>query len=158
QVPSLGQAQRRALADHLLELHGNKKAPLPPASESAVMRLLAVLDDPRVEAVLWDRVLAPHPPEGRAAALQSLGQWAGSPAKDHLQRLFTCAADPDFRVAAPALVLLKNLPPNDRALPSWLSLLRHAADVAVRQLALERVADRDSAEVADALLQQISHP
>jgi hypothetical protein len=74
-----------------------------------------------------------------------------------LKRLFACAADKDFRLAAPALVLLKNLPVEARAVPEWLTLLE-AADVAVRKLAMEKVGDRDSAEVADALLRQLNHP
>jgi len=41
--------------------------------------------------------------------------------------------------------------------PEWLALLE-AADVAVRKLAMEKVGDRDSAEVADALLRQLNHP
>jgi HEAT repeat protein len=157
QIPTLAPAQRQALTDQLLQLLGNKKSPPPPASEPALLRLLAALDDPRAAAVLWDRTLPPHPPEARAAALQALGKWVSSPAKEQLKRLFTCAADPDFRVAAPALVILRNLPAGDRALPEWLSLLQ-APDVAVRQVAMEKVGDRDTAEVADALVQQLHHP
>ncbi len=156
-VPTLTPGHRKALAEHLLELTGNKKEPLSTASESAVLRLLAALDDPRVEAVLWERVVPPHPTEVRAAALQALGKWVEAPNKEQLKRLFACAADKDFRLAAPALVLLKNLPVEARAVPEWLTLLE-AADVAVRKLAMEKVGDRDSAEVADALLQQLNHP
>src|SRR5205823_5563281 len=110
QIPTWGAKQCSSLADALLELLGNKKSPPPAASESAVVRLVAALDDPRAAAVLWDRIVAPHPTEVRAAALQALGKWITSPGKDQLKRLFTCAADPDFRVAAPALLLLKGLP------------------------------------------------
>jgi HEAT repeat protein len=157
QVPTLGKAQRRAWADQLLHLAEDETAPLPPPAEAAVVRLLAALDDPRAGAALWDRTLPPHPPEVRAAALQALGKWVTSPEKDQLRRLFACAAEPDFRVAAPALVILKRLPVEDRAVPEWLALLR-APDVAVRQLALEKLGDRDTQEVADALLEQLRHP
>jgi hypothetical protein len=157
QVPTLSASQRRALADHLLGLLEDPPAELPPASETAVVRLLAALDDPRVGAVLWDRILPSHPLPMRVAALQALGRWVNSPGKDQLRRLFTCAADPDFRVAAPALVLLKDLPVTDRNLPEWLSLLQ-APDVAVRHAALGKLGERDSAAVADALLAQADHP
>ncbi len=93
----------------------------------------------------------------RAAALQALGKWTTSPSKEQLKRLFACATDSDFRLAAPALVLLKNLPVAERTVPEWLTLLQ-ASDVAVRKLAMEKIGDRDSAEVAEALLQQLSHP
>jgi hypothetical protein len=89
--------------------------------------------------------------------LQALGKWAAAPTKDRLQRLFTCAADTDFRVAAPALLLLQRLPADAKSAPQWLTLL-HAPDVAVRQLALSKVGDRDTADVAAALLDQLSHP
>ena len=157
QVPGLTPAHRKGLAEHLLELATDKKHPLSPASESAVLRLLAALDDPRAEAVLWERIVPPHPPEVRAAALQALGKWSNAPSKEQLRRLFACATDSDFRLAAPALVLLKNLPAGDRAVTEWLTLLE-AADVAVRKLALEKIGDRDTAEVADALLRQLDHP
>jgi HEAT repeat protein len=157
QVPSFNPAQRRGLAEQLLGLLGNKKAPPPPASEAALVRVLAALNDPEAAAVLWDRTLPPHPPEVRAAALQALGRWVYSPGKEQLRRLFTCAADPDFRVAAPALVILKALPVGQRAAAEWLALLR-APDVAVRRLALEKLGDRDEGEVAAALLEQLDHP
>src|SRR5579885_3723500 len=51
EIPTMTAASRQALADHLLGLlSGAKKAPLPPPSESAVVRLLAALGDPRAEA------------------------------------------------------------------------------------------------------------
>jgi HEAT repeat protein len=157
QVPSLTPAHRKALADQLLELTGNKKEPLSPSSESAMLRLLAALDDPRAEAVLWERIVPPYSLEVRAAALQALGKWASSPSKEQLKRLFACATDRDFRLAAPALVLLKNLPVAERTVPEWLTLFQ-APDVAIRKLALDKIGDRDTAEVAGALLEQLHHP
>lgn len=157
QVPTLTATHRKTLGEQLLGLVGNKKEPLNPHSESAVLRLLAALDEPRAEALLWDRIVPSYPLEVRTAALQALGKWANTPGKEQLKRLFACALDPDFRLAAPALVLLKKLPVGERAVAEWLTLLQ-ASDVAVRQLALEKIGDRDSAEVAAALLQQIYHP
>ncbi|HTU89454.1 MAG TPA: HEAT repeat domain-containing protein [Gemmataceae bacterium] len=157
QVPGLTPAHRKALADQLLELMKNKKEPLSPPATTVVLRLLAALDDPRAEAVLWERIVPPYPLEVRAAALQALGKWAASPGKEQLKRLFACATDSDFRLAAPALVLLKDLPVGERTVPEWLTLLQ-ASDVAVRKLALDKIGGRDTAEVAAALLQQIHHP
>lgn len=157
QVPALTPAHRKTLGEQLLGLIGNKKEPLSPLSESAVLRLLAALDEPRAEAVLWDRIVPPYSLEVRTAALQALGKWANQPGKEQLKRLFACALDSDFRLAAPALVLLKKLPVGERTATEWLTLLQ-ASDVAVRQLAMEKIGDRDSAEVAEALLRQIHHP
>lgn len=157
QLATLTTAHRRTLAEQLLEMMKDKKHPLNAVSESAVLRLLTALDDPRIEAILWERIASPHPPEVRAAALQALGKWRTTPGKEQLKRLIACATDTDFRLAAPALVLLKNLPVGERAATEWLTLLQ-AADVAVRKLALEKIGDRDSAETAEALLQQLDHP
>ncbi len=157
QMPTLTPAHRKTLAEQLLEPIGNKKEPLPTHSEAAVLRLLAALDDPRAEKVLWERIAPSHPLEIRTAALHALGKWAASPSKEQLKRLFACALETDFRVAGPALVLLKNLPVGERTVTDWLTLLQ-ASDAAVRKLALEKVGDRDSAEVAEALMQQIQHP
>lgn len=156
-IPTLGKAQHRALTDELLKLANVKKEPLPPSTESAVVRLLSVLDDQRAAGALWDRVLRPHPPEIRAAALQALGKWISNPSKDQLERLFTCAGESEFTIAAPALMILKGLPINDRTAASWLKLLR-APDMAGRRLAMEKIGDRDSDDVVQALLEQIRHP
>jgi len=158
QIPSLSAAQKKAWADHILQLADRKKSktPLAPVSEAAVVRLLAALDDPRAEPVLWGCILPPHPPEVRAAALQALGKWSEAPNKEQLKRLFTCAAERDFRLAAPALAILNRLSVNERSLPDWLSLF-DAPDMAVRRMALEKLGDRDSPAVAEALLQQLNH-
>jgi HEAT repeat protein len=156
QIPAMAPAQRQAWTDHLLELAGDREGGLSTATRAAVVRLMAALHDPRVGAALWEKIAPPHPPEVRAAALQGLGKWADAPAKDQLKRLFACAAEPDFRIAAPALVLLRKLPVSDRALSDWLGLFR-APDVAVRRLALEKVGDRDTAETAAALAEQLRH-
>ena len=51
-------------------------------------------------------------------ALQALGSLAGPIKKDHLSLLLTCAWRPSFRVAAPALLLLKPLEVSARQRPS----------------------------------------
>ncbi len=157
QIPTLAAPQRQAWTDHLLDLAGDRKTALSPGNQAAVVRLLAALDDPRAGAALWDKVAPPHPAEVRAAALQAVGKWAESPTKDQLKRLFAAAADKDFRIAAPALVILQRLPVNDKLAPEWLELLK-APDVAVRRLAMDKVGDRDTAETAAALVRQLRHP
>ena len=156
QIPTLAAAQRHAWTDQLLELAGDREAAPSTATQAAVVRLLAALDDPRAGAALWEKVAPPNPPKVRAAALQGLGKWADAPTKDQFKRLFASAADPDFRIAAPALVILQKLPAPDRASPEWLGLFR-APDVAVRRLALEKVGDRDAPETAAALVEQLRH-
>jgi hypothetical protein len=156
QVPTLTPAHRQALADQLVGLLENEKD-LPPASEAGVVRLLAALDDPRAEAVLWERTGPGKPRAMRGAALQALGKWATAPDKAQLQRLFDCAADRDFRVAAPALMILQAQPVDTRTLPGWVSLL-HAPDIAARRAALDKLAAQDTAAVAEALVGQLGHP
>jgi hypothetical protein len=156
QIPSFAADQRGSLTDQLLQMLGNKKTPLSSASEGGAVRLLAALGDERASAVLWDRVLPPHPPEIRAAAVQAIGGWVSSPNKDQLKRLLTCAADRDFRIAGPALLILKRLPVAEKSLSEWLTLF-DAADVASRRLALEKLGERDTEEVAQAILKQTRH-
>jgi hypothetical protein len=158
EVPSFSAAQRRALADHVLELVKPRKGfALPPASETALIRLLAVLGDPRGAAALWARIEPPYPPELRAAALQALGTLPFPSGTDKLKRLLACACHTDFRVAAPALMILKSIPVTDRATRDWLALL-DAPDAATKRFGLQKLAGRDSAEVAEALLRQLSYP
>src|SRR5262245_203937 len=156
QVPTLTSAQKKTLGGQVLELLDAREPPTP-IQETAMVRILVALDDPRVADVLWDRIVPPHPPEVRAAALQSLGKWVKAPGKEQMKRLFTCAAEADFRLAAPALMILKELPESAKAADGWLSLLS-APDVMVRRVAIEKVGDRDKADVAEALLQQLQHP
>jgi hypothetical protein len=156
EVPAYEKGKRQELGDSLVRLAGNKKEPLGPASEVAVVRLLAALDNPQTADVLWDRIGPGHPPEVRAAALHGLGKWADAPGKEQLKRLFACASDADFRLAAPALVILRRLPVQDRAVPEWLSLMQ-APDPAIRRLALDKVGDRDTEAVAAAMLEQFGH-
>src|SRR5262249_19075936 len=131
--------------------------PAAPPTEAAAVRLLMALDDPRAADYFWDRTMPPRPAEVRAAALQAIGNWIKSPDKEQLRRLFACATDPDFAVAAPALVILNRLPVDKRTADEWLTLLR-APDIAARRLALEKIGDRDTGEVATGVLEQLKHP
>jgi HEAT repeat protein len=158
EAPAISESQRRALADQVLALVKPKRgAPLPPASESALVRLLAALGDPRAEGVYWERIEPGNPPELRAAALQALGMLELTPGKERLKALLACAADTDFRVIAPALMILKSVPIGPRAFEDWLALF-DAPDVAVRRFAIERLKDRDTPELAEGLVRQVRHP
>jgi HEAT repeat protein len=158
EVPALSAAQRRSLVDRLLELLQTKKgARLPLASETALVRLLAAIGDPRGEPIFWARTDSNQPPELRAAVLQALGSLPPPADRNKLQRLFACAGDADFRVAAPALMILKSIPVNGRSWKDWLPLL-DARDVAVRRFAIDKLADRDTPELAAALVRQVRHP
>lgn len=157
EVPTLGDSQRRALADHLLELLGPRKGGgLPQASEAALLRVLAAIGDVRGSSVFWTRAEPGHAAEVRAVALQALGTLPPPTTPKQLKVLFACASDRDFRVAAPALMILKPIPVSDRALKDWLPLF-DAPDVAARRFAIEKLGDRDSPEVAQGLLRQLTH-
>jgi HEAT repeat protein len=158
EVPSLTPGHREALAGRVLELLGRTTdSPLALPSETGLVRLLAALGDPRAADLFWDRLQPGHPPEMRAAALQALGKLESAPARDRLRALLTCAADRDFRVAAPALLILQPLPVQDKALADWLTLLQ-APDPAVRVAGIRKLGERDSADVAEALVHQLDHP
>lgn len=158
EVGSLSAAQKRGVADRVLELLHPRKAPsIPAASESALLRLLAALGDSRAEPIFWARISDAHDPALRATALQALGTLSIQPTKDKFQQLIACATDRDFRVAAPALMLLKHVPVAERNLHQWLALL-DAPDVAARRFALEKLEGRDSPALATALLRQFQHP
>jgi hypothetical protein len=158
EVPSFTAAQRRTLADHILELVKPRKgSPLASASETALIRLLAALHDPRGASAFWARIEPHHLPELRATALQALGTLPLPSSNDKLSRILACACDPDFRVAAPALMILKTVPVKDGTTREWL-ILFDAADVAVRRFAVEKLAGKDSPQLAEALLRQLQHP
>jgi hypothetical protein len=156
-IPTLTPAHRRELAGQVLEqLQVGKGERLPLATEAALLRLLATLGDPRGEAAFWARVDASQPPELRSAALQALGTLPAPTAPDKRKRLLACAADPDFRVAAPSLMILKGMPVQDRALADWLALL-DAPDSAARRFAIDKIGAKDTREVAAGLLRQLNH-
>src|SRR5262245_47775168 len=108
-IPTLDTRRQQAVADELLRLARDRKVVLSPGAEAGVIRLAGLLNDPRVAQLLWDRILPPHPPETRASALASLGKWVQAPNKEQRQRLFHCAAESDFRIGAPALMILDKL-------------------------------------------------
>lgn len=155
-IPTTPPEQKKNLVAELVALASDKKKKLPPTAELPVVRVLATLNDPDAADVLWDRVLEPHLPEVRAAALQAVGGWLHSPTKEQWRRLFACAVEPNFTVAAPALVLLSKLPVAAKQEADWLALFA-ASDIAARRLALEKIGDHDTPEVAAALMAQLAH-
>jgi HEAT repeat protein len=157
-VPSFSKQHRKALVERVLELLGARKPhALPLASEAVLVRLLSALEDARGEAAFWARVDSSRSAEIRASALQALGVLPCPTNREKIQRLLVCACDPDFRLAAPALMILKNVEVADRRLGDWLPLLQ-APDPATRRFAMEKIGDQDKAEVAAALVQQLDHP
>jgi len=157
QLPSLKEGQRAAVGNHVLELLNAKKGPrLAAASEVALVRLLAALGDPRGESIFWAMAEPQHPADLRAAALQALGALGPPSGAVALKRLFAAATDADFRVAAPALMLLKSIPVSARTLKDWLPLLS-APDVAARRFGIEKLGGQDTKEVAAGLVKQLQH-
>jgi HEAT repeat protein len=156
-IPAMPADRRATLVEELVAVASDKKKPLPASAEVPVVRVLAALGDPAAADVLWARTAAGHPPEVRAAALQAVGKWAEKPSKDQWTKLFAAAADVDFRVAAPALMVLHRLPVADKQLADWVGLLR-APDVAALRLAVEKVGDRDAKDVAVGLMALQAHP
>lgn len=122
-----------------------------------MVRLAAMLEDERVEPLLWERTQRPYAALTRSAALQALGPRVISPNKDQRGKLFACAVDGDFRVAAPAMMILDKLTVQDKAIEEWLSLFQ-ASDLAVRRFALTKLGGRDTEPVAETLAGQIRHP
>lgn len=155
-IPSFDPGRRETLAEELIAVASDKKRPLLPQSELPVVRVLAALNEPAAADALWARVLPPHSHEVRAAALQAVGRWVEKPSKDQWAKLFACAAEADFRIAAPALTVLQRLPVSDKQLTDWVKLF-DAADVAARRLAADKVGDRDAADVAAGLMAQLTH-
>jgi len=158
EVPAMTAAARRSLADHVLALLRPKgKARLPGTSEAALTRLLAALGDPRGEEIFWTRIEPSHAAELRAAALQALGALPHSLGKDRIKSLLACAADADFRVAAPAMLLLKDAAVNERTIADWIALL-DSPDPAARRFGIEKLGTRDTKAIAEALMRQVGHP
>lgn len=155
-IPDLSPADKTALATEMVTISLDKKHPLLAQSEGQVVRILVALNDPVATDVLWDRTVPPHPHEVRAMALQAVGGWTESPTKEQWKRLFLCASESDFQVAAPAMMILNRLPVNDKLLPDYIALF-HAPDIAARRLAIDKIGDRDTAQVAEGLMLQLQH-
>ncbi|HZU35689.1 MAG TPA: HEAT repeat domain-containing protein, partial [Gemmataceae bacterium] len=90
-VPSLDARHRRSLADYTLDVLKDRKAERRPASEAALLRLLAALGDARGEAVFWAHTEPAVSAELRATALQALGNLPPPTARPKIQRLLECA-------------------------------------------------------------------
>jgi HEAT repeat protein len=157
-VPHLPPGRRKALASYLLQkLEGKSGKGLTAVSEAGILRVLAALQDPRSEAVLWSRLAPRQPAAVRAAALQALGSLGRLQASKRLPLLLQCAVDPDFQVAAPALVLLQRVPVQTRHLSQWLQLFQ-ASDVAIRKFAVEKLGHFEHPAVARMLAEQAQQP
>ena len=156
-IPTMPPEQKARLVPELVALLADKKTKLPTASELSLIKVLASLNDPAAADVVWDRTVPPYPPEVRAAALQVVGGWLpASPTKEQFRRLFLCASETGFNVVAPALMALNKIAVTDKMLPEWAKLFT-APDMAARKLALEKLGDRDTPEVADAIMAQLDH-
>jgi HEAT repeat protein len=154
EIPSYTTQQRSALAKFLMESLGVKK--IAAKSEAAMLRVLSPLHETKAEDIFWSRVLPPHAPDVRAAALQALGT-AEPKTEKRLQALLTCAAERDFQIVAGALMMLKKFPVGGKNAKHWLKLLE-APDVATRRFAVEKLHGVENAEVARALTVQMKHP
>jgi HEAT repeat protein len=150
--------QKKKLVAEMVGILGDKKQKLPVPSELSLIKVLASINDASAADVLWDRTMPPYPTEVRAAALQVVGGWVSpTPTKEQYRRLFSCAFETTFNVVAPALMALNRVPVTDKMLDDWTRLFT-APDMAARRLALEKLGDRDTAIVADALMNQMNHP
>lgn len=156
-LPTLTPPQKKSLGDQVLERLKKKANGRNPVADAALVRLLAGLDDPRAEEILWERIGPAHPLPVRQAALQALGKWPGKPKKADSIHLLGCACERDFGIAAPALMLLKRMDVDRKGSKDWLVLL-DAPDAAARRLGIEKLGDLDAGDVANALLKQLDHP
>ncbi|HZZ81120.1 MAG TPA: HEAT repeat domain-containing protein [Gemmataceae bacterium] len=154
EVPGYTPQQRTALARFLIESLGEKK--IAPKSEAALLRVLSALNEAKAEELFWPRILPPHAVDVRAAALQALGS-AEAKTDKRLQALLTCAADKEFTIVAPALMMLNKVPVSAKNAKPWIKLLE-APDVATRRFAVEKLQGIENVEVARAMLAQLRHP
>lgn len=156
-VPSLDAKHRRSLGDAIFSLLKDKKARRRLASDVALLRLLAALEDPRGEATFWSYTDARQAAELRAAALQAIGALRPPTAHERIKQLLQAAGSPDFRIAAPALMILKRLDVPDRQLRDWLALL-DAPDAAARRFVIDKLHGRSNPDFAAALARQLHQP
>jgi HEAT repeat protein len=157
-IPSFSPAHKRSLAEQVVKLLAPKKKKFfGRHSEAALVRLLAALGDRRAESIFWACCGPKQPAELRIAALQALGTLAPPTSADKHKQLIQAATESDFRIAAPALMVLKESAVNGRNTKEWLGLF-DAADPAARRFAIEKLGALDQPAVAQALLNQLSHP
>ena len=129
-IPDLPAAGRRDLGDQVLAaLTPAKGQILPGVSEAALLRVLAGLRDPRGEKHFWSRLAPAHQETVRLAALQALGSLELTAKKEQLELLLACAVDTNFRIAAPALMLLKSIEPARALIPRWVKLFDAARSI-----------------------------
>jgi len=155
-LPSFSGEQKAVLGKELAALVADKKLRLPVPAELSVIKVLSALDDSSAAAPLWDWTAPPHVTEVRAAALQALGAWIDAPTKDQWKRLFAAAGDTEFAIVARALAILGKLPGAEKHAAEWVKLL-DAPDIASRRAAVDRLGDKDSADVAAGLMAQLHH-
>ncbi len=156
QIPAMPADRRKTLVEEVIVACKDKRKPIPVTAELPALRILGAINDPKAGELLWSWTAAPHTHEVRAAALQTVGGWIETPTKEQWKRIFACASETDFRIAAPALMILQRLPVTDKNLGEWMPLF-HAPDVAARRLAMEKLGDRDTAPVAAGLMAQFHH-
>jgi HEAT repeat protein len=156
EVPAFSTAQKQALTKFLCDSLKAKKE-LAAKTEAAMLRLLGTLHETKAAELFWSRLDADESSEVRGAALQALGQIDSPPNDAKLKRLVACAADSDFQIVAPALMILNKVPASAKNVKAWLGLLE-AHDVATRQLAVEKLSGVESAEAVRGLLGQLAHP
>jgi len=158
EVPTLREGQRRALANYLIGcLEQKRRPPLPGASVAAMVRVLSALHHPKAEDLFWKCLEPTRPLPVRAAALQSLGSLPPPKSEAKLGRLFECAREREFQIAAPAMMILKQIPASKKSVKQWQKLLE-APDVAVRRFALDRLKDLDDPTVSQSFVAQLKHP
>jgi len=155
-VREMSAETKKQLAGELVAVLSDKKNKIAPVAEFSIIRVLAALNEPSATTIFWERTGPPYAPEVRALALQTLGTWIDNPTKDQWKKLFASAVETDFRIAAPALMILQKLPVSDKQLPDWIALF-DAPDVAARRVAVEKLGERDSAPVAQGLMAQLKH-
>lgn len=156
-VPKLPPGRRKALTRYLIEkLSGKSAGKLSSASEAAMLRVLAALHDPASESIFWSRIDPKRPAAVRASALQALGSLGPPRGEKHLAMLVQCALDPDFQIAAPAMMLLQQVPVTPKLVP-LLSKLFDAPDVATRRFAIEKLGSFPHPDVARGLTAQLDH-
>lgn len=156
-IPKLPPGRRKALARYLIEkLSGREARRLSPASEAGMLRVLAALHDPASEAIFWSRIDPKRPASVRATALQALGHLGPPRNQKHIEALVQCALDADFQIAAPAMMLLQQVPATSKQIPLLVKLF-DAPDVAIRRFAVEKLGSVQHPAIARGLTAQLEH-